>query len=100
MLERIKNEPARAVAVVLAVVGVLTAFGLGITEGQSGAVVALVSAVLVLAGGEVTRTSVTPVARLSRNENGVIDTSVGMVLLLATFVLVLLLAFGVLPPAR
>ena len=57
-----QREPARVVAVVLAVIGVLSAFGLGITEGQTAAVVALVASVLALAGGEATRSQVTPVA--------------------------------------
>lgn len=61
------REPARVVAVVLAVIGLLTAFGLGITAGQSAAIVAVVASVLALLGGEVTRSQVTP----TRKRNGV-----------------------------
>ena len=60
MIERIKNEPALVVGLVLAVIGVAAAFGLGITDGQRDAVVALVGAVLTLLGAGVTRTQVTP----------------------------------------
>lgn len=66
MIEFLRNEPARVVAVVLAVLGVLTAFGLGITEGQSGAIVALVGAVLAILGGEATRSQVMPMPRVRR----------------------------------
>jgi hypothetical protein len=58
----IRTEPARVVAVVLAVIGVASAFGLGITDGQSDAIVAVVSAVLALLGGEAVRSQVTPAA--------------------------------------
>lgn len=54
------REPARVVAVVLAVIGLLTAFGLGVTAGQTAAIVAVVASVLALLGGEVTRGRVTP----------------------------------------
>ena len=60
MLERIKNEPARVVAVVIAVLGGLAAFGLGVTEEQAASIVAVVASVLALVGGEVTRSKVTP----------------------------------------
>lgn len=59
----IREEPARVVSAVIALLGVLTAFGLGLTDGQVAAIVALVGAVLVLFGGEVTRAQVVPVAR-------------------------------------
>lgn len=60
----IKNEPARVVAVTLATIGVLASFGLGITDGQSAAIVADVSAVLALLGGEAVRSQVTPTNKL------------------------------------
>ena len=60
MLERIKNEPARVVAVVIAVIGLLTAFGHVVSEEQAAAIVAAVASVLALVGGEVTRSKVTP----------------------------------------
>ena len=66
MLNYIRREPARCVAIVLAVIGVLGAFGLGITDGQRDAIVALVAAVLALFGGEVTRSQVTPAAKAKR----------------------------------
>ena len=60
MIDRIKNEPALVVGLVLAVIGVASAFGLGITDGQRDAVVALVGAGLALLGAGVTRSQVTP----------------------------------------
>jgi hypothetical protein len=60
MFNRIRQEPALAVAFVLAIIGVATSFGLGITDGQSDAVVALVGAALAIIGGGVTRSQVTP----------------------------------------
>lgn len=64
MLEKIRNEPARVVAIVLALIGVASAFGLGITDGQQSAIVALVGAVLALLGGETVRAKVTPTRKL------------------------------------
>lgn len=64
MLDRIKNEPARVVAFTLAAIGLASAFGLGLTDGQESAIVALVSAVLALLGGETIRSQVTPTAKL------------------------------------
>lgn len=63
MLEKIKAEPARVVALVITLIAVLSAFGLGITSGQSDAVVALVGAGLSLIGGEVTRSQVRPASK-------------------------------------
>lgn len=60
MLKILKAEPALVTAVVLAIIGVATAFGLGITSGQSDAIVALVGAVLAIVGGVTTRAQVTP----------------------------------------
>lgn len=60
MMEKIKDEPALVVGVVLAVIGVASSFGLGITDGQQDAIVALVGAVLAIVGAGVTRTKVTP----------------------------------------
>jgi uncharacterized membrane protein YeiH len=56
----IRTEPALVTAAVLALIGVASAFGLGITDGQSDAIVALVGAVLALVGGGVIRSQVTP----------------------------------------
>lgn len=64
MLNILRNEPARVVAAVLAVIGVATAFGLGITDGQQAAIVAVVGAVLALVGGEAVRAQVTPTANV------------------------------------
>lgn len=60
MFNRIRQEPALAVAFVLAIIGVAASFGLGITDGQEDAIVALVGAVLAIFGGAVTRSQVTP----------------------------------------
>src|SRR3546814_362466 len=88
MLDIIRREPARVVAVVLAGLGVLAAFGLGITEGQTAAIVALTGAVLALFGGEVTRSQVTPVGKHRRDELGRVDAS-----LIAAIVVALLVAW-------
>lgn len=58
-----KTEPALVLAVVTAILGLLVAFGVSITDVQSGAIVAAVSAVLALVQGAVTRSLVTPVAK-------------------------------------
>ena len=63
MLTFLKNEPARVVAIVLAIIGVASAFGLGITSGQSDAIVSLVGALLAILGGETIRSQVTPVRK-------------------------------------
>lgn len=64
MLNVLKNEPARVVSFVLAVIGVATSFGLGITTGQTAAIVALTGAGLALLGGEAVRAQVAPKGKL------------------------------------
>lgn len=64
ILEKIKAEPARVVAAVVAVIGVLSAFGLGISNDQSAAIVAAVGALLALVSGEAVRAQVTPTSKL------------------------------------
>ena len=59
----VQQEPALVVGVVLAVVGLASAFGLGLTDGQQDAIVALVGAVLALLGAGVTRSQVSPKRR-------------------------------------
>ena len=61
VFDRLRAEPALVSGVVLALIAVASSFGLGITEGQSDAIVALVSAALPLVGAVVTRAKVTPV---------------------------------------
>lgn len=63
MLNRLKNEPALIVGLVLALIGVAAAFGLSISEDQKAAIVSLVGAVLAIVGAGVTRSKVTPVAK-------------------------------------
>jgi hypothetical protein len=74
MIARIKHDPAVAVGVVLALLGLATAFGLNVTSGQHDAIVGFVWAVLSLAGAAVTRSQVTPasevVARIQPAEVG------------------------------
>lgn len=60
ILDYIRREPSRIVGFVLAVVGVCTAFGLGLTQAQQSAIVAIVGAALALLGAEVTRSQVSP----------------------------------------
>src|SRR3954468_16253679 len=60
LLNRTKADPALAVGFILALIGVLSAFGLHVTQGQSAGIVSLVGAVLALLGAGVTRSQVTP----------------------------------------
>ena len=62
IIAKIRTEPALVTGAVLAIIGVASAFGLGITDGQRDAIVALVGAALALLGAGVTRQRVTPVA--------------------------------------
>jgi hypothetical protein len=57
----LRNEPARVIAFVLALIGLASAFGLHLSDDQSAAIVAAVSAVLALIGGEAIRAQVSPV---------------------------------------
>lgn len=95
-----RNEPARVIAFVIAVIGVASAFGLGITDGQSAAIVAVVGAALALFGGEVVRSQVSPVN--PTQPTGPQDPDAGEVtmsgvvlgLIALVFVLVILRLFG------
>lgn len=58
ILDRIRREPALVTAFTAAVIALLVAFGLDLTGEQTGAIMALVTAVL----GFVTRAQVTPVS--------------------------------------
>ena len=60
MIDKIRREPALVTGLVLAVIGVVSAFGLHVTDGQSAGIVSLVGAVLALFGAGVTRSQVTP----------------------------------------
>lgn len=66
MWSKIKNEPALATGAVLAVIGVASSFGLGITDGQRSAIVALVGAILALCGAGVVRQNVTPAGKAAQ----------------------------------
>lgn len=65
-----KNEPAAVLSAILAVViasvGLLTEFGVKISEGQQTAIITFVGAVGALVVGFLTRSLVTPVAKLQR----------------------------------
>lgn len=66
MLDLIRREPALVTGIILAVIGVASSFGLGITDGQRDAIVAVVGAVLALLGSIATRSKVTPVSKPPR----------------------------------
>jgi hypothetical protein len=57
-------EPALWVGLVEAVIVLLVAFGVPITADEKAAVIGLVSAVLAVVGAFITRSQVTPVAKL------------------------------------
>lgn len=63
MLNRLRNEPARVVAVVIALIGLASAFGLGLSDAQAAAIVSAVGAVLAILGGETIRAQVMPVGK-------------------------------------
>lgn len=65
MLEKIKSEPAMVTALILALIGVASAFGLAVSDDQRAAIVAVAGAVLALVGGGVTRSQVVPLAHLA-----------------------------------
>lgn len=92
MWSRIKSEPALIVGLVLALIGVVSAFGLSISADQKAAIVSLVGAVLAIVGAGVTRSKVTPVKR-HRDERGASDVYVLVVVVL--LVLILLAVVGV-----
>ena len=59
------NEPALVMAVIEAVLVLLVAFGVPISNDQKAAVIGLASAVLALVGGLVVRSQVTPTSRIA-----------------------------------
>lgn len=61
-------EPARVLAVVVAVLALAASFGLGVSEQQTAAIVAAVAAVLALVQGEATRSKVTPTASVAAEQ--------------------------------
>lgn len=63
MLNYIRREPARIMGLLLAVLALAAAFGLSLTDEQTAAIVAVVGAVLAIAGAETTRSQVTPTRR-------------------------------------
>jgi hypothetical protein len=68
MLNRIKSEPALVSGAVQAVLGLLLAFGVKLTDVQTAAILAVTAALLAL----VVRSKVTPVAG-DAGEDGAID---------------------------
>ncbi|WP_152185609.1 hypothetical protein [Segeticoccus rhizosphaerae] len=72
MLDRIKKEPALVVGIIVAVLGVLASFGLGVTDTQAGKIIALAQALLPLLGAGIVRSKVTPAALVAvRDDEGV-----------------------------
>jgi hypothetical protein len=65
IITRISTEPSLVTGVVLAVIGLAAAFGLGLTDGQQSAIVAVVASVLALAGSVVTRQQVAPMTKVA-----------------------------------
>lgn len=64
MTERIKNEPALVTALVTAILACAVSFGLPLTDGQQGSVIALVTAALAVCG-VATRQQVTPTRKVA-----------------------------------
>jgi hypothetical protein len=91
VLERIKNEPALVAGFVQAVLGLLLAFGVHLDPAQVGAIMAVTAAGLAI----VVRANVVPLRNTSHpaNQRGVVD-AVALIVV-ATFVCVVLLLFGV-----
>lgn len=65
MLAKIKDNPALVVGAITAIVSLLAAFGLALTGAQSGAITAVALAVLTLISASVTRSQVSPTARVA-----------------------------------
>lgn len=86
MLDRIKSEPAIVGGLVQAVLGLLLAFGVNLSNEQTGAILAVTAAVLAL----VVRSKVQPVS----DEPGEDGTSAVNVLLIVVLVLVILALLG------
>lgn len=60
MWERIKNEPVLLTGLVTAIVALVIAFGVPISADQKAAIVGVVTAIVALLGGAVTRSKVSP----------------------------------------
>lgn len=96
MLNRIKNEPALVIGLVLALIGIVSAFGLSISDDQKAAIVSLIGAVLALFGAGVTRSKVAPLRRSDgrrSDETGTVQIDVGFILAVTVAIL---LAAGIL----
>ena len=93
ILAVMRREPALVVGTVLALIGLVSAFGLGITDGQRDAIVALVGAVLALVGAAATRSQVSPAPLRRRGEAGAVDLLYLAVLVLVVLAIVALLAW-------
>lgn len=61
IIARIKREPALLVGVVVAILSLVTAFGIPLDTDVKSGIVGVVTAVLALLGAGVTRSKVTPV---------------------------------------
>jgi hypothetical protein len=64
MWDRIKNEPALAVNILVAAIGVAVVFGVDITSEQTERLVQLAFAVVAILGGAVTRALVVPASNV------------------------------------
>ena len=92
MLALIRREPALVTGLVLALIGVVSAFGLHISDDQKAAVVALVGSVLAIVGAVQVRSQVTPTPKPKRTQVGAIDPLYALVVVILAVVLVWLLA--------
>lgn len=63
--DRIRSEPALLVGLVVAVVALVVAFGVPVSDDQKVAITGIVTAVLALAGGGAVRAQVTPTRNIA-----------------------------------
>lgn len=92
MLNFIRREPAAVVGLVVAGLALVVAFGIPISTDQKAAIVGVVTAILSILGAGVTRSQVTPTAKLRNRQRGHVDLSV--VLLVGIVVVIVLALLG------
>lgn len=69
IVERVKNEPALLSGAIQAVLGLLLAFGVDLSNEQTGAIMVVTAAILAF----ITRAAVVPVNRLEGPDDGYVD---------------------------
>jgi hypothetical protein len=103
MIDRIKNEPALVYGAVQAIIGLVLAFGIDLSNEQTGAIMVATAAILafVVRAAVVPVRKVNPATPVERDEIGAVDLVLGLLIaILVLALLIFLVSFNIIEPGK